>query len=334
MKLKRRHILGLGLAIGGSVLAAKYLRVGFKSIVPEASSLSTKEITPNNEFYVTHYSSVPEVDLENWRLQVDGEVERALSLAIEDISELPQTDDYNTLLCIGNGIGGDLIGNAKWKGVRMRDVLELAGLKDTAQELVLHGADGYSDSFPLERGLRDETRLVYSMNEEPLPAAHGLPLRCVVPGLYGIKNVKWLTRIEVLSEGYTGYWQKRGWDRDGFIKVVSRIDQPRDAEIIRGGAYEISGVAFAGEHQIEAVEISADGGKTWDDAVLKPPLSRFSWTLWRYDWRIPGSGDYEIAVRARDGSGRIQTEGTVISRRSFPDGADGFHKIKIKAVGF
>jgi DMSO/TMAO reductase YedYZ molybdopterin-dependent catalytic subunit len=324
MKFRRREFIGLlGLA-GAAALTRKYITGGIKSIAPKASTPKTKEVTPNDEF--------PSVDPESWRLVVTGEVDEELSLTMDDIRTFPQTSDYNTLICIGNGIGGDLIGNAKWKGIRLKDVLEAAGLKDSARDLLLHGSDGYMDSFPIEKALHDYTRLVYEMNGEALPEVHGFPLRAVVPGLYGIKNVKWIEKVEVSAEDVRGYWQKRGWNEQGIIKVTSRIDMPRVGDMITGRSYEVSGIAFGGEHPITRVEVSTDGGKTWKDATLKPALSRYAWTLWTFDWNIPDSGEYELAARATDESGRVQKEGTVVSRRVFPDGADGYHKVKVKAL--
>jgi DMSO/TMAO reductase YedYZ molybdopterin-dependent catalytic subunit len=333
MKFRRRDLIILAGVAGAGFLGARYISGGIKSIAPPTTSLKTKEITPNSEFYLTHYNGVPSIEISSWRLLVTGEVEEELELTFDDLKGFSDTVDYNTLICIGNGIGGDLIGNAKWRGVKLRDVLLRAGVKSSARDLVFHGADGYVDSFPLERALREDTRLVYEMNDEPLPEIHGFPLRAVVPGLYGIKNVKWIERIELSSDDVRGYWQKRGWSEEGFIKVMSRIDLPNDGDILTGGFYEISGVAFAGEHPITKVEVSSDGGSTWGDAVLKPQLSRFAWTLWHFDWQFPGEGEFELAVRATDESGRVQKEGTVVSRRVFPDGADGYHKIKVKAIG-
>jgi DMSO/TMAO reductase YedYZ molybdopterin-dependent catalytic subunit len=331
--MKRRNFIAIGGAIGAAYLVRRYITGGIQSIAPPTSTQRTKEVTPNDEFYITHYAEVPEVDLKSWRLVVTGEVEDEISLSMDDIKKLPQTTDYNTLICIGNGIGGDLIGNAKWKGIRLSDVLERAGLKEAAQDLVFHGADGYVDSFPLAKGLNRDVRLVYEMNDEPVPLVHGFPLRAVVPGLYGIKNLKWIQKIEVTSDDVKGYWQKRGWSEEGKIKVMSRIDMPRAGDVINFESLEISGIAFGGEHPITSVEVSTDGGKTWSEANIKPPLSRYSWTLWHLNWRVQGAGEYEIVVRATDESGRVQSEGTVISRRAFPDGADGYHSIKVSAVG-
>ncbi|HDH28539.1 MAG TPA: hypothetical protein ENH13_05345, partial [Euryarchaeota archaeon] len=187
MKFRRREFIALiGLA-GAAALAQRYITGGIQSIAPASSTLKTREVTPNSEFYITQYDGVPSVDPASWRLVVSGEVEKELSLNLDDVKAYAETSDYNTLICIGNGIGGDLIGNAQWRGIRLRDLLETAGLKEDARELVLYGADGYVDSFPVEKALHPDTRLVYEMNGDLLPEAHGYPLRAVVPGRYGIK---------------------------------------------------------------------------------------------------------------------------------------------------
>ncbi len=332
MKFKRREFIALTGIAGTILLVRRYITGGIISIAPPASSMKTSEITPNDEFYITNYDATPEVSLEDWSLRVTGEVEKELTMDLEELKKLEETVDYNTLICIGNGIGGNLIGNAKWKGVRLGDVLEIAGLRETARDIALYGADGYMDTFPVSKALHPDTRLVYEMNDEPLPVVHGFPLRIVVPGLYGIKNVKWLTEIRVTAEDELGFWQKRGWSEEATIKVMSRIDVPREGDLISERLVEISGIAFAGEHPIKRVEVSTDGGETWKDAKLLPALSRYAWTLWSMEWRIPSNGDYELMSRAIDESGRIQEEGTIVSRRSFPDGAEGYHRIRVKRV--
>ncbi|RMF88770.1 MAG: oxidoreductase [Methanobacteriota archaeon] len=333
MSMRRRDFIVIaGAAAGAAVIGRRYITGGIRSVVPDASARGTSEVTPNNEFYITHYNGIPELTDAEWSLKITGEVEREVELTLEDLKRLEETLDYNTLICIGNGIGGSLIGNARWRGVRLGDVLRLAGVLDGAVDVVLHGADGYSDSFPVEKALHPDTRLVYEMNGEPLPQAHGYPLRAVVPGLYGIKNVKWIERIEVAAEEVLGHWQKRGWSREGRIKVMSRIDVPGDGAVIGSGVHTVSGIAFAGEHPITKVEVSTDGGGTWREAALKPPLSRYAWTLWSYEWAVPGPGVYTLAVRAADESGRVQEPGNAITRRAFPDGAWGYHSIRVRAV--
>jgi len=331
LRITRRAFLVIAGSAAATALAVKRLTTGARSLAPQLSG-RTEEVTPESSFYITHFNAVPEIELKSWRLVVAGEVERELHLTLEDLHALPRTEDYNTLVCIGNGVGGRLIGNAKWSGVRLKDVLEMAGLRSGAKELALYGADGYMDSIPLERGLNPDTRLVYEMNDAALPREHGFPVRCIVPGLYGIKNVKWLERIEVLKEDVKGYWQRRGWSEEAEVKMLSRIDQPRNGEVIGSKVYEIRGIAFGGEHAIARVEVSTDGGATWSEAKLKPRLSEHAWTLWSYEWSAPSPGEHEIVVRAIDESGRAQSRGNLLSRRAFPDGAEGYHRVRVKVA--
>jgi len=285
------------------------------------------EITPNRDFYLTHYDDVPPVDLGSWSLRIDGRVEREVELRYDDILALPAVDLVNTLICIGNPVGGYLIGNARWKGVRLRDLLARAVVKEGAVDVVLHGAEDYEDSFPIEKALHPDTILAYQMNGEPLPPSHGYPLRAIVPGIYGIKNVKWLTRIEVVDSDYKGYWQRRGWSDEGTIKLMSRIDMPKEGATV-GGEAMVAGIAFGGLVGVSRVEVSTDGGEIWEDAAVKEPLSPYAWSLWKYRWTPPGPGEYTLVVRAYDRQGTVQSPGTLFGG-AFPSGAEGYHKANV-----
>ncbi len=150
------------------------------------------------------------------------------------------------------------------------------------------------------------------------------PLRLIVPGLYGIKNVKWIIEIEVYNGDYQGYWQRRGWTDDGHIKIFSRIDSPGHYQRLVGSDQTLRGIAFGGPHSISRVEVSLDGTKTWHDAGIEPPMSPYSWVIWSYDWRPPQRGKYHLAVRATDSEGKLQTAEIV---RPQPNGASGLHTI-------
>ncbi len=290
----------------------------------------TPEITPNNEFYLTSYNGIPNIEKEDWTLIVDGLVERPLKLNYTDIIEMSKESKTVTLICIGNGIGGELIGNAEWEGVSLKTVLEKAGVKSGAEDVVLYGGERYTDSFPLEKALDKDTLLAYKMNNETLPTNHGYPLRAVVPGIYGMKNVKWLERIEVVDKNYKGHWEKQGWSDSAVIKMMSRIDTPLNGSRITQTPYTIAGIAYGGIHQVSNVEVSTDGGKTWGEAAIKEPLSKYAWTLWTYQWEPSSNGTYDISVRATDHEGNIQKKGNIISRRVYPSGADGIHSISVE----
>src|SRR5712692_7396473 len=159
------------------------------------------------------------------------------------------------------------------------------------------------------------------MSGQPLLASHGMPARLLIPGIYGMKNVKWLTKIEMVVEECQGYWQQRGWSDQAFIHTMSRVDVPADGGTIAAGRVQLAGVAFGGDKGISKVELSVDGSKTWNPAILKEPIAEFSWRLWRYQWDAP-AGSYTVVVRATNGAGELQTA-TVTE--TLPDGATGWH---------
>jgi hypothetical protein len=282
------------------------------------------EITPTRDFYVVSKNPFdPEVDAQRWRLEIGGLVENPFALSYEEIQSLPYVEQFAALECIDNPVGGNLIGNALWRGIRLKDLFERAVLQEGVVDLKFSASDGYTDSIVLERAMNEATILVYEMNGEPLSGAHGFPLRLLVPGIYGMKNVKWITRIEAVNSDFKGYWQKRGWDDKAEYKTMSRIDAPESSF---NGSTTIAGVAFAGDREIRRVEVSTDGGKHWEGAEIKPPLSKYSWVLWYKDWSPMQSGKYSLKVRATDGRGETQT-----SQYTPPDpaGASGYHSITL-----
>jgi DMSO/TMAO reductase YedYZ molybdopterin-dependent catalytic subunit len=169
------------------------------------------------------------------------------------------------------------------------------------------------------------------MNGEPLPKEHGYPLRAIVPGIYGMKNVKWLSKISLVRYDYKGYWQKKGWSDAAVIPIKSQILMPMDGKKIKLGDYVIGGVAFAGRYGIGGVQVSLDGGKTWHMADMKPPLSKWAWVLWRYGWKPARKGKYKIVVRGIDKAGKVQEKGGLFEK-SLSEGAKGYHTVKVKVV--
>jgi DMSO/TMAO reductase YedYZ molybdopterin-dependent catalytic subunit len=290
----------------------------------------TLYFTPNDLFYVVNYSDSPfnvsrELNQEQWRLSVTGEVKRPMSLGWRDILNRDSFDQVVTLECIDTLPGGDSLGNATWRGVSLKKLLEDAGAdEETARDVVFRAADGYDDSIPFARAMQDDVMLAYLMNGEKLPKVHGFPLRLIVPGLYGIKNVKWIIEIEVYNGDYKGYWQRRGWTDDGTIKIFSRIDSPGHYQALRGPDQLFRGIAFGGPNSISKVELSLDAGRTWNDAELEPSLSTKSWVIWNYRWRPSKRGKYQVVVRATDTKGQLQIAELV---RPQPAGASGLHTI-------
>jgi DMSO/TMAO reductase YedYZ molybdopterin-dependent catalytic subunit len=270
------------------------------------------------------------VDEASWTLRLDGLVRRPRQLGYQELLGLPAVEQYVTLQCISNQVGGDLVSTAKWTGVPLADVLALAGgVAPGAVRVVLHAVGGYSDSLPVAKALQRTTVVAYGMNDQTLPRRHGYPARIIAPGIYGMKNVKWLQRIEVVDYEYQGYWQRSdGWDNVAVIKTASRIDTPRPLDGVRGGA-AVAGIAWAGERGVRQVEVSADGGATWMPAVLRRELARAAWRQWRLDWHPRRRGRTTLQVRAVDGGGAPQIAAPAPPH---PSGASGYHHVEVEAT--
>jgi DMSO/TMAO reductase YedYZ molybdopterin-dependent catalytic subunit len=177
--------------------------------------------------------------------------------------------------------------------------------------------------------LQGDVLVAHHMNGVALPRGHGFPARIIVPGIYGMKQVQWLTEIEVVAEDYKGYYQRQGWSDRAEVNTSAHIDLPGHGDAIRGPEYLIQGYAFAGTRGIMQVEISSDGGERWQPANLKPALSPHAWRFWEYSWAIPAPGRYAIRVRATDGTGRLQSS---LEQEAFPDGVSGTHEITVTVV--
>ena len=240
---------------------------------------------------------------------------------------MPSTEQYVTLQCISNLVGGDLVGTAKWTGVPLAEVLERAGgTGPGAVRVVFHAVGGYSDSLPVAKALDRATVVAYGMNDRSLPRAHGFPARIIAPGIYGMKNVKWLERIEVVDYDYQGYWQRSdGWDNVAEIKTASRIDVPRELTSLRDAGV-VAGLAWAGDRGIRRVEVSLDGGTSWAPATLRRQLARAAWRQWRLPLPAGVSGRRTVKVRATDGRGELQTPREAPPH---PSGASGYHHVDV-----
>ena len=289
----------------------------------------TPAITPAGDHYQVSKNflfSDPRVDASRWRLDVHGLVARPLSLSLDDLRARPALDQPATLACIGNSVPAKAIGTARWKGVRLSTILEEAGadLKNT-RDIVFIGADNYTDSIPIERALHPGTILAYEMNGEPVPRGHGAPLRAIVPGIYGMKNVKWIEAIELVSGDYRGYWQQRGWSDPAPYQMLSRIDEPRDGESLAAGTpFQLRGLAFTGDRGISRVELAINERRV--EAHVDGALGPFTWVLWSYKWTPSTVGQYSLRVRAYDAKGAPQPADT---QPSFPSGATGLHRIDV-----
>ena len=295
-----------------------------------------QEITPNDAFYITSYSDkVPDINPDSFRLRIEGLVENPLSLRLEQLEDMRDKQEYVTLECIGNPVGGEAISNALWEGVTLKKVLEKTNPKPGIVKAAFFAAEGYSDSIPYPLALSQEVFLAFHMNGEPLPPIHGYPLRVIVPGIFGMKNVKWLTKIELVNYDFKGYWEEKGWSDEAVIPLMSEVLMPMNGKRIPLGHYVIGGIAFGGRHGISRVQVAVDE-QEWQDAELKPPLSRWAWTLWRYDWTPTHEEDVSIRVRAYDRSGKVQESPSLLGKvlgTTYPDGARGIHTVHVQAGG-
>ena len=295
---------------------------------PRISDLVASEVTDNRVFYRVDINPIPpQLDFDTWTLNLHGKVNNAQTFDKNSLLQLATVDEYGTLECVSNSIypPAGLISNAKWTGVPLAALLKQAGLLADSNYVVFRCADGYTVGVPIERALESGGLLAYKMNDVTLPDEHGFPLRAIVPGIYGMMNAKWITEIEVTDQVYLGYWQQRGWSNDARIKTTSIIYYPTSS-VQMNTSTPIAGVAFAGDRGISKVEVSVDGGNTWNEATLKPPRSPYSWVLWAYEWTPTAAGTASIIVRATDGQGQLQ-DPTVV--QPFPDGASGYSTTQI-----
>jgi DMSO/TMAO reductase YedYZ molybdopterin-dependent catalytic subunit len=287
-------------------------------------------IVPNDNFYrIDTALLVPRVDVDSWNLTIDGLVDRPLEFSFDDLAARDLVEEYVTIACVSNPVGGPYVGNAKWTGVRLSELLEEAGPTRDAEQVVGWSVDRWASGFPIEAVFDGREPLVaIAMNDEPLPARHGFPARLIVPGLYGyVSATKWLERIELTTwDGFDSYWVPRGWVKEGPIQTASRIDVPRNGERVTPGDVVAAGVAWAPLKGIARVEVQLDNGD-WFDAELTEPLSDKAWVQWKAAVTVP-EGDHTLRVRATDGTGEVQT---AVERRSLPSAATGHHTIEIKA---
>jgi DMSO/TMAO reductase YedYZ molybdopterin-dependent catalytic subunit len=302
-------------------------------MLPQAVS-----ITPNRLFYIVAYGYADHrVNMDTWRFELTGLVERPLLMTLDDIKALPSVKFMRTLECISNPVGGNLISNAWWEGVSMARLLDLAGVKPGAIELKVNADDKYNTAIPLDLARDPHAYLVYAMNDEPLPFEHGFPLRVLWPGRYGMKQPKWVTQIEVINDTYLGYWEKQGWTNEAFIKPNSQILAPADGAQVGPGMVTISGTAFADRSGVAKVEVSVDDGQTWAEAALvqgPQPFRPYVWTEWQAVWKPTVAGRTTLAVRVTDGNGQVQQRrGFSLLSGTFPDGTDSIHSIPVTVVG-
>jgi DMSO/TMAO reductase YedYZ molybdopterin-dependent catalytic subunit len=288
----------------------------------------TPIVMPNDSFYRIDTSLLtPIVDTTGWSLRIHGLVDRETTLTWEELIGLPMFEQYVTIACVSNEVGGELVGNAKWTGVRLRDVLDLAGVQASATQLVGRSVDGWTAGMPTAWVMDParEPMVAVMMNDEALPRAHGYPARLIVPGLYGyVSATKWLKELELTTlESFDGYWVPLGWAKEAPILTQSRIDTPRGGRVA-AGTVPIAGIAWAPDRGIARVEVAIDDA--WQEARLSAPISDATWVQWVYDWAAT-PGQHVVQVRATDGNGVTQTE---LRSRPAPDGARGWDTVSVE----
>ncbi|WP_232534011.1 molybdopterin-dependent oxidoreductase [Plantactinospora sp. KBS50] len=349
---RRRFLTGAGAALGAAALtgfAGRWLATRRSVIaareairlpvpaspaapLPAGADLSLGGLapftTPNFAFYrIDTALTVPQVDPEQWRLRITGRVRNPITLTYQDLLARPMLERDITLTCVSNEVGGDLIGNARWLGVPIADLLAEAEPLDGADQVVGRSVDGWTCGTPTA-ALRDgrDALLAVGMNGEPLPVEHGFPVRMVVPGLYGyVSACKWVTELALTSfADFDAYWVPRGWSAQGPIKTQSRIDTPRQGKRLAAGPVTVAGVAWAQHRGIRAVEVRVDEGP-WQPATLAPVPSADTWVQWVWQWPAT-PGEHTLQVRATDAAGVAQT-GEVAP--VVPDGATGWHEVQV-----
>lgn len=313
-------------------------------------------ITPNQAFYVRNHFPVPHLDVSAWRLRVDGEVERALTLTYEALRALPSQTVVVTLECAGNGRAGmqprvsgepwqyGAVSTAEWTGVPLRNVLLEAGMRSSVTDVVAAGADGgwvadadrslsFARSLTREQALHPECLLAYLMNGEELPAPHGYPVRLIVPGAYGMASVKWVQGIQASNVPFVGYYQTERYvlpqalgdamanESLHTIRVRSLLAEPEEGAVIARGEQRLRGYAWSGAGPIARVEVSTDGGSTWQAASLLGEASRYAWREWEYQWQANALGPAVLRSRAYDALGNQQPEDAVWNALGYANNA-------------
>ena len=290
-------------------------------------------ITPASSFYLIDTALVsPRIDVNSWKLSVKGAVDNPIELSYKDLLGMSTREADITLSCVSNVVGGGLVSNGRWTGVLLSDVLAEAGVSlekitRSSRQLVGRSVDGFTTGFRTDIALDGREALVaFGLNGSELPIKHGYPVRLVVPGLYGyVSATKWLGEIELTSWNFDAYWIQRTWSKEGPIKTQSRIDTVKDGEQLSAGKIPVGGIAWAPHRGIERVELSTDGGQTWNQARLAKQLAIDTWRQWIYDWDAR-PGEYTLMVRATDGEGVTQT---ATQAPPHPSGATGYHTIGV-----
>lgn len=318
--LRRRFLIAVVAGVGGYFGYHWWLRQPMALV-----ERGIRFVTPNRDFYRVSISSrFPEkVDPQGWKLEIAGVDGTRRGLGLDDLNGLGARRIFKTFMCIETPVGGDSIGNAEWTGTPLGPVLEpLLGGAREGLRVAFRAMDGFYSSVPLSVALDPEAYLAWEMNGVPLPREHGYPLRVLLPGKYGMKQPRWLSRIEITADAVRGYWENRGWSDECEVKTMSRIDSAKPAG---EGRWRVAGIAYCGGRPVGGVELSDDEGRTWAPGRLTSEALPNAWSTWEYDWTPSRKGDLILTVRATDAAGNRQIEEY---GGSFPSGSTGLHRVR------
>jgi DMSO/TMAO reductase YedYZ molybdopterin-dependent catalytic subunit len=332
-RLSRRQLLFAAAMTAAGLLAGSVPRA------PRSSRPASRAmwITPNEKFYQQqYYFSVPKVNISKWQLVIDGLVKKPLTLKPDALESFKPAEAMRTLECLGNRVGGEQIGNAVWQGFWFKELLDQVGVDPRATRAHFEAVDGYTTALDVAWLTQPGVLMATGMNGEPLPLAHGYPVRLVVPGLHGQKMTKWITRIEFIDHDYKGFWESLGWSDIAEAKTHSMIFTPLAGDWIRL-PFEMSGMAWAGRRRIARVEVGID--QDWREAELVRGESTLTWTQWYFTLDSIQPGRHTLRVRATDEVGFTQHAPSdwldnisvypFSSISSYPDGTDQIHSIQV-----
>jgi DMSO/TMAO reductase YedYZ molybdopterin-dependent catalytic subunit len=338
-------VAAAGAGLGGKVLISKRFAVNTSSVKLAPPVVKPKPLaknttlnipglspfyTPNAQFYRVDTSLViPQVPASSWQLRIHGMVDNPMTITFDELMKMPMIEHDVTLTCVSESVGGGYIGNARWEGTLLANVLRKAGIQAGADQIVMRDINGMTIGVATDPVMDGRASLLaVGMNGQPLPQAHGFPVRVVVPGLYGyVSACKWVVDMQLTTFGAFGaYWVQRGWSQQAPIKTESRIDVPKAGSSLAPGRVTIAGVAWAQHRGIEAVEVSIDG--TWHNAELASQDTIDTWRQWYYVWDA-AAGPHTLKVRATDKTGNTQT---AMVHRTEPNGATGYHTIAVSVT--
>jgi len=287
----------------------------------------TTFITPNEDFYnVSLYPGYEaNVREDRWRLEVSGLEGRYFKMSYDELIKLERRRVFKTFMCVGNEVGGSSIGNAEWTVTPLEPIVEkVLGQKRDGLRVVFYALDQFYSSIPLDVALSAQSFIAYQMNGEPLPRSHGYPARVLLPNVYGMKQPRWLSKIEVTDRSESGYWEKRGWSSACDVKMTARIDS---AISQKEGRWLVTGIAYCGGQAVDSVEVSFDEGESWHVSKITSERLPNAWSTWEFLWEPSAKGEHLLSARVRDAVGARQIEGYT---GGFPSGSTGFHRVIVR----